>query len=81
MATEAQINAVVDAVVEAFEGNPALFKAFLERAKLETEFRAIESEIRRAEVSEHAQSTAYQVAYTELETRLAAKQAEIDALT
>jgi hypothetical protein len=57
MATEAQINAVVGAVVEAFGGDVALFQTFLIRAKLETEAAALQSAIRKAQTERDADLT------------------------
>jgi len=45
MATPTQqvIEIVVEKIVTAFEGDPALFEAWLVRSKLETELKALES--------------------------------------
>lgn len=80
MATELQINAVVDAVVKSFNGDPAKFEAFLKRASLETEYRELESKLRQAQATEDAQNAAFRSAYQELVDALDAKQSEIDAL-
>ena len=80
MATEIQINAVVDAVVSAFNGDAAKFKAFLTRAALGTEMAEIESEIRNLQAASNASAADYSEQMTALAVERNAKQAEIDAL-
>lgn len=80
MATTAQIEAVVDAVIAAFEGNPALWQAFLTRSKLETELAQIESEIRQETATMNTDQDAHQATLNDLNDQRLAKIAEIDAL-
>lgn len=80
MATTQQINAVVDAVIAAFESNPALWAAYLERARLETEYRELESRMRKVQAKEASQNAAFIDSLGDLQAELEAKQAEIDAL-
>ena len=80
MATEIQINAVVDAIVSAFDGDVAKFEAFLTRAALETELAEIESEIRNLQAASNASADEYSSQMTNLAVERNEKQAEIDAL-
>jgi peptidoglycan hydrolase CwlO-like protein len=80
MATELQINAVVDAVIAAFDSDPALWSAFLVRSKLETEIAALESAERNLRAEYNAETTAYNDELAENQAAQAALQAEIDAL-
>jgi len=80
MATETEIQAVVDAVVTAFDGDPAKFAAFLTRAALETELTEIESEIRNLEATADTSASDYVSQLATLAAEKAAKVAEIDAL-
>lgn len=81
MATQPQIEAVVDAVIAAFDGDPALWTAFLERSKLETELAQLESQ-KRVLLSAFDQSAqAHQDQVNTLIEAEEAKKAEIDALT
>ena len=80
MATELQINAVVDAVITAFDSDPALWSTFLQRSKLETEAAAIESEMRVVAADRDAGVTAAEAELQSLQADLTAKLAEIDAL-
>ena len=80
MATEIEINAVVDAVITAFDNDPALWTAFLERSKLETEAAALESQVRIVTAARDADVTAAEVELQALQAALNTKLAEIDAL-
>jgi len=80
MATEAQINAVVDAIVSAFDGDAVKFKVFLQRAALETELAQIESEIRKKESERDVSHQGYQGELVALQSARSAKVSEIDAL-
>jgi len=80
MATEVQIQAVVDAVVTAFDGDPAKFEAFLTRAALETELAELESEARNIQTEQNASNKEFQTALEGNAEARAAKQVEIDAL-
>ena len=80
MATEAQINAVVDIVVRVFGGDTALFEAHMTRAKLETELAEIESEIRNKQSEAESSATDFGAEIDALVADRNAKQAEIDAL-
>ena len=80
MATEIQINAVVDAIVSAFDGDAAKFQTFLTRAALETELAEIESEIRQKEAEADTSASGFVLELSDLAAARAAKVAEIDAL-
>jgi len=80
MATESQINAVVDAVVTAFGGDAAKFGAFLTRAALETELAELQSDARNLQAEQDVDNTAHNDAMVANAESQAAKQAEIDDL-
>lgn len=80
MATQEQIDAVVDAVITEFDANPALWSVFLRRSKLVTELLALESEQRNLQAAEDEQNQAFSDAAVVKQAELTAKQAEIDAL-
>ena len=80
MATEAQINAVVGAVVASFGGDVALFQTFLMRAKLETEAAALQSAIRKAQTERDADVTNAEITIQDLQAQYQVKIAEIDNL-
>lgn len=80
MATDQEINAVVDAVISEFDASPALWTAFLERSKLVTELRTLESEQRNLQVDEDTQNQAYNETAVAKQAEISAKQEEIDAL-
>ena len=79
MATAAEINFVVDAIVNA-GFTPETWPAFVLRSKLETEKEALESEARNMQLAEDAQNAEYSDAVVAKNEAIAAKQAEIDAL-
>ena len=80
MATEQQISAVVDAVITAFDADPALWAAFLERSKLETQLAALESAERNLRAAFTTDTGEYNDALAAQQAAQAAVQAEIDAL-
>jgi len=80
MASEVQINAVVDAIVTAFGGDAALFQAFLTRGKLEQELAALESAERNLRDGFTDDTTDFNAALAANQALQADKQAEIDAL-
>ena len=80
MASQAEIEAVTDAIVSAFGGSVSLFTAFLVRAKLETDQAQLESEMRQLEAAEDIQNTEYATNRIVLAEQILQKQAEIDAL-
>jgi len=80
MATGIEIGAVVDAVVSAFDGDAALFSAFLVRSKLETELKALESEQRGLQAAFGTEQSAYSAASTANTDAQNALRAAIDAL-
>ena len=80
MATQQQINAAVDSIVSAFGGNLALWDAFLKRARLETDYRELESKVRQLQAKESVQNAAFIEQLGKLQADLEAKQAEIDKL-
>lgn len=80
MATSAQINAIADAILVAFNSDAALFAAYLKRAKLETDLAQIESTLRKTRAAATAASSANEVTLQQLEAQRLAKLGEIDAL-
>ena len=80
MATQEQINAVVDNIVQAFGGNAQLFRAWLNRSKLETELAALVSAERILRAQFGGQSEQFNAALETNQAAQAAKEAEIDAL-
>ena len=79
MASEAEIQFVVNAIVDA--GFTAeTWPLFVSRSKLVTELRALESDHRNMQVVEDAQNTVYLDEVIAKQAELAVKQAEIDAL-
>ena len=80
MATQEQINAVVDGIVQAFGGDVALFNAWLKRSKLETELAALVSAERKLRASYATETGEFNTALEANQAAQAAKEAEIDAL-
>lgn len=80
MATTVQINAVVDAVVLAFNGDVLKFSAFLKRSALETELAQIESKLRNKQTEADTEAAENVAQLAVLAAEKAAKIAEIDAL-
>ena len=80
MATDVQINAVVNAIVSAFGGDVELFSAFLVRSKLQTEKLALESAQRALQAGFGVEQAEYSAAASALVDEINAKGAEIDAL-
>lgn len=80
MATPEVTNVVIDAIVAAFDADPALFAAFLKRARLETELAQIESAKRKAQAVQADTITKSETDLQALEAQRQAKLAEIDAL-
>lgn len=80
MATEIEINAVVDAVITAFDSDPALWTAFLERSKLETEVAKVESQIRVLKATDTVQQTDIANQISALQSQLLDLRSQIDAL-
>ncbi len=80
MASAEVTNVVVDAIVSAFDADPALFAAFLRRARLETELAQIESARRKAQAVQAETITKSEMDLQALEAQRQAKLAEIDAL-
>ena len=79
MASEAEIQFVVDAIIDA--GFTAeTWPVFVERAKLETELSALMSDRTNMQAEEAAQNEAFMAELVALNDLIAAKQAEIDAL-
>jgi hypothetical protein len=79
MATEAQINFAVDAIIGAGFDAPS-WAAFLARMKLEADYRAKEAEIRNEQADAHDDATTHSDTLATLAAELVAIQAEIDAL-
>jgi len=82
MATPTQqvIEIVVEKIVTAFEGDPALFEAWLVRSKLETELKALESAQRLLQAGFGTEQAAYSAASTANTDAQNALRAAIDAL-
>jgi hypothetical protein len=80
MANESQINAVVDAIVKAFDGDAQLFEAFLLRARLETDAEKLRSRIRNQQAKRDKAVDSAETSIQSLQADLQAKIAEIDAL-
>ncbi len=80
MATSAQISAIADAILVAFNSDAALFAAFLKRARLETDLTQIESTLRKTRAAATAASSASEATAQELDAQRLAKLGEIDAL-
>ena len=80
MATEQEISIVIDKIIQAFDGDVALFDSWLTRSKLESEYAEIESAIRNAQDAQSADIDAYNEQIETLQAALNAKQAEIDNL-
>lgn len=79
MATEAEIQFAIDAIIAA--GFTAMtWPLFVERSKLITELEALESEQRNMQAVEDTQNSAYIDEYQVKQAEVVAKQAEIDAL-
>jgi hypothetical protein len=80
MAEQAVISAVIDEIVAAFDGNVNQFRAFLNRASLQAELDAIQSQIRNAQEAQSQDIDQYNEQIEGLQAALNAKQAEIDSL-
>ena len=80
MATAEVTAAVVDAIVSAFDSNPALFTAFLVRSRLETDLATLNSQIRKASAERDAGLASSESELDALRTLIHEKIAEIDAL-
>jgi len=80
MATPEITAVVVDAIVDAFDGNLPAFTAFLKRSKLETDLASVVSAQRKARALHSAATSAAEQDWAELEAQRVAKLAEIDAL-
>jgi len=80
MATEAEINAVVDAIVAAFGGDAGKFKAFLVRSNLETEMAQLESVARKIQAQADIDNAKHQAEALANADAMQKKRAEIDAL-
>ena len=80
MATDIQINAAVDAILSAFDSDPVLWQAFLDRARLETELAQLESQRRVLQTAESASDEQYTINDNALVESIEEKKAEIDAL-
>jgi hypothetical protein len=80
MATETQINAVVDGIVAAFGGNVSLFTSWLTRSRLEQDLAILSSQERNLRSANSDSNIEFNADLTALLEAQAAKQAEIDAL-
>jgi len=78
--TQETIEIVVEKIVTAFGGDPALFEAWLVRSKLETEKLALESAQRALQAGFGVEQAEYSAASSALVDEINAKSAEIDAL-
>ena len=80
MATTAQINAIADIILAAFNNDAAKYAAFLKRAALETEMAALVSQARKLQAARDADNAAHQAAMVANAELRAQKQSEIDKL-
>ena len=80
MATQAQIEAITDLVLVAFDGDPAKFQSFLTRAALSTELAELQSSARNLQAEQDVDNAAFTADLVANAEAQAAKQAEIDAL-
>ena len=79
MASEAEIQFVVDAIIDAgFDAQT--WPAFVVRSKLVTELEALESEQRNLQAAEDAQNQTFGDALVASQAAITEKQAEIDQL-
>ena len=80
MATEQQVQAIADLILQTFGGDANLFKSWLMRSKLETEAAQLQSAIRKAQTERDADVTSAEETIQGLQADYQAKLAEIDAL-
>ena len=80
MATETQINAIADEILLAFNSDVNLWRLFLQRAKLETDLAALESQQRIAQSVKIQADETYVADNAAIQAEIDAKKAEIDAL-
>jgi hypothetical protein len=80
MATTVEINAVVDAVIAAFDSDPEAWATFLRRSKLETDIKALESAERNMRKDFNADQAEFNAEIAAVQNEKTALQAEIDAL-
>ena len=80
MATQQEISAVVDLIIQAFEGDINLFKAWLNRSRKQIELAQLESEIRKETASMDMDNAKHQALLIDLANQIQLKTAEIDDL-
>lgn len=80
MASSEVISIVVDKIVQAFDGDAALFESFLTRSRLETEAATLQSAIRKAQAERDGAVTTAETEIQALQAQYQAKLTEIDAL-
>ena len=80
MATQLEIEAIADIILDKFGGDAALFTAWLHRANLQTELDALRSLKANGRADFQAQSDAFNAALAANQALQAAKEAEINAL-
>lgn len=80
MATQAQISAIADIILNAFESNPTLFEKAMTKLKLQQELSDIQSKIENHRKAYHTATDDFNQALETLQTALNAKQDEINQL-
>lgn len=80
MPTQGQIDAVIDIIVNSFEGDPAKFSSAMTKLKLQQEYAEIESQIRHVRQTYNEVTADFNAGLETLEAQLAAKKQEIDDL-
>ena len=80
MATEVQINAIADIILNEFDGNAQLFQTFLRRAKLEAELDQLASAERVIRTDFAGDQDEFNTALAANQQAQAIKQSEIDSL-
>ena len=78
--TQAQIEAVVQIVIDEFDANPALFRTFLGRARLEAELDQLASAERVIRTDFAGDQDEFNTALAANQQAQAIKQSEIDSL-
>ena len=80
MATEVQINAIADIILNEFDGNAQLFQTFLGRARLQAELDQLASAERVIRTDFAGNQDEFNTALAANQQAQAIKQAEIDSL-
>lgn len=80
MATQTEIEAVVDRVLAAFDSDPVKWEAFLTRGRLMADLDSLSSQMRVAETAEQEQNATFQEQKAALQEQINQAQAALDAL-